>query len=73
MKWLYFLFIIIAGTGGGSCNHRAGGQTSSDSTANGIMPPSPDNSQATNPSVADTAYPKKDTTVNSKDSSHSKK
>ncbi len=61
MKWFYLLFITIMGYGSGSCNQNSTESASDDSTGNRVIPPASDNTQATNPSLADTAYPKKDT------------
>jgi hypothetical protein len=73
MKWIYLLFIAIIGCGAGSCNHNSSGSASDDSTVNRVIPPASDNSQATNPSLADTAYPKKDTMITRGDSARSNK
>jgi hypothetical protein len=73
MKSVYFLLIVLSGFGAGACNQPAGGSTTGDSAANRVIPPAPDNSQATNPSLADTAYPKKDTMVTRGDSARAKK
>lgn len=69
MKRINLLFIILMGLGIASCNQNSSGSGTNDSTVNRVVPPASDNSQATNPSLADTAYPKKDTMVTKGDSS----
>ena len=60
MKNIFLLFIAWVGFGIVSCNQRAENQGTADTTQNNIIPPKADNSQATNPSLADTAFAKKD-------------
>ena len=58
-----------------ACNSsNPSGDSSKDSTvtsrdSSGVLPPPSDNSSATNPSMADTAYSKKDTSNMNRDSS----
>jgi hypothetical protein len=70
----FFLIAAIAVTlSVAACNssnpsgESSKGSTSRDST--GVLPPPSDNSSATNPSLADTAYSKKDTSNMKKDTS----
>ena len=57
---LFFLVLCLA-TYFGSCGNSGGSSESKDTTGSKIIPPPSDNSSATNPSLADTAYPSKDT------------
>ena len=77
MKQLFFILSLVAGavcfTGCG--NNDSGTSTNKDSAASktdssATLIPPPDNSSATNPSMADTAFLKKDTIK--KDSSRMK-
>jgi hypothetical protein len=69
MKRINFLFIVLTGLELTSCNQNSSGSGTNDTTINQVVPPASDNSQATNPSVADTAFPKKDTMITKGDSS----
>jgi hypothetical protein len=69
MKGINFLFIVLTGLGLASCIQNSSGSGTNDTTMNQVVPPASDNSQATNPSVADTAFPKKDTMITKGDSS----
>jgi|GEM_PF-981281 hypothetical protein len=72
MKWINFLLMVLAGWGIASCHQNSSGSGTNDTTVNRVIPPSSDNTQADNPSLADTAYPKKDTMITKGDSSRSK-
>jgi hypothetical protein len=72
MKRIYFLLIILAGWGITSCHQNSSASEANDTTINRVVPPPADNTQADNPSLADTAYPKKDTMITKGDSSRSK-
>lgn len=52
-----------------SCGNTASGNTNKKDSSQSVLPPPADNSQATNPSLADTAYSGYDTTTK-KDSSN---
>ena len=60
---IFVLFYVFA-----SCKNSVHSMTSSDSLSNQTIPPPSSNSDATNPSLADTAYSKRDTVIH-KDSS----
>ena len=57
----------------GSCGGSDNKSTKTDTTGDKTLPPPADNSSATNPSLADTAYPSKDTMKTHGDSVRSKK
>ena len=67
------MLLILGACAMGACHQPAGGTGTTDTTKNRTLPPAVDNSQATNPSVADTAYPEKDTMITQGDSARSKK
>ncbi|HEY4155417.1 MAG TPA: hypothetical protein VGM24_08310, partial [Puia sp.] len=71
--WINFLFLVLIGFETASCKQNSTKSVTEDTTVNQAIPPPPDNSQATNPSLADTAYPKKDTMITKRDSSASRK
>jgi len=60
--------ILISFYAFGSCKSSNTNSTNSDSTNQRTLPKPPDNSDATNPSLADTSYSSKDTTVTHGDS-----
>lgn len=60
--------ILISFYAFGACKNSNTNSTSSDSATERSLPKPPDNSDATNPSLADTSYSKKDTTVTHIDS-----
>lgn len=67
------LWITSCGNGTGTNGNQETGSGSTDSSSNVVTPP--DNSSATNPSMADTAYPRKDSAAGNsgrKDSSSMK-
>lgn len=68
-----FYFVIIIATGFAACESSANKSKSADSTNSQPLPPPSENSNATNPSLADTAYPSKDTMVTHGDSIRAKK
>lgn len=57
---LFFVGLCLA-TSFGACSNAGSKSESKDTTGSKIIPPPSDNSSATNPSLADTAYPSKDT------------
>ncbi|HVY76304.1 MAG TPA: hypothetical protein VG890_15855 [Puia sp.] len=57
------LFIALAGItalAATSCNGNSSGSRTEDTTVNRTIPPASDNTNATNPSIADTAYARPD-------------
>jgi hypothetical protein len=56
-----------------TCKSSGNKSTDTDSTKNQPLPPPSENSNATNPSLADTAYPSKDTMITHGDSVRAKK
>lgn len=73
MKYLFIILAIWVGLGSTACNPPAPKTGTADSTADNVIPPKADNSQATNPSLADTAFAKKDSVYPGPDSGRSKK
>ncbi|HEY4155787.1 MAG TPA: hypothetical protein VGM24_10180 [Puia sp.] len=73
MKWIIFSGLLLLGSAAISCNQNSTGSATGDTTVKRVVPPASDNSQATNPSLADTSYPKKDSMVTPGDSARSKK
>lgn len=56
-----------------ACENSGDKSNGTDSTKTQTLPPPSDNSSATNPSLADTAYPSKDTMITHGDSVRAKK
>lgn len=65
MLALGVLWICSCGNDTGTHNNQETGSGNADSSSNVVTPP--DNSSATNPSMADTAYPRKDSAAGNKD------
>ena len=57
-----FIFLLA------SCGNQASKESITDTSGSRVLPPPADNSNATNPSLADTAYPSKVSTRQLKDS-----
>lgn len=60
MNRKFLLYIVCIGFGFISCNPPASKSETGDSTVQQVIPSQADNSQATNPSLADTAFSNKD-------------
>ncbi|MEO6962717.1 MAG: hypothetical protein ABIY90_12150 [Puia sp.] len=59
MNRKFLLYMLCIGFGFISCNPPASKSETGDSVVRQAIPPQADNSQATNPSLADTAFSKK--------------
>ncbi len=68
MKTFSKLVVIASILLAGACNAPSGAPSASDTDSTRITPAPVDNNNATNPSLADTSYPKKDTMETKADS-----